>query len=66
MANLRTLKTTAQNKKRGMTLAELSAFVIDAQHMGISGNEKVDVYIGFKANIQRLEVEGPAWNTGEE
>lgn len=58
--NTRAMKSQARDKKLGMTLGELSEFVIDAQHLGIPGDAKVDVLIGFSSNIKQLSVEGEA------
>lgn len=56
--NTRAMKSRARDRKLGMTLEEVSAFVIDAQHLGIPGDTKVEVLIGFSSNIKQLAVEG--------
>ena len=54
----RAMKSQASDKKLGMTLGEVSEFVIDAQHLGIPRDTKVEVLIGFRSNIKQLAVEG--------
>lgn len=58
----RLVRAAAADKSAGMTLGELSAFVIDAQHMGIPSDAKVSVRIGWKSNITLLWAEGEPEN----
>ena len=48
----------AEDKKAGMTLDEVGRFVQHAMRMGMAGDAKVVVRIGFSSQIQRLEITG--------
>lgn len=59
----RAVKSKAVDKKAGMTLGELSEFVIDAQHAGIDRDAKVEVRIGWNSQIQSLSTSSPVENS---
>lgn len=57
-----TIAHRAPDKKAGMTFADLRLFVQDCMHADIPDDTKVEAYVGFRAQIQRIEVtvkEGP-------
>ena len=46
----------AVDKKAGMTLDELAGFVQMAMRQGLPGDSKVSCWVGWRSQIQRLEV----------
>lgn len=54
----RAVGVRANDKKAGMTLSEVSAFVFDALQVGLPGDTKVEVSIGFRSQIQEIRASG--------
>lgn len=50
------LRKHAADKRRGMTLSEVQEFLIDAATQGIPSDARPDAYVGWRAQIQRLEI----------
>lgn len=50
------LRKHAADKRQGMTLSEVQEFLIDAATPGIPADARPDAYVGWRAQIQRLEI----------
>lgn len=51
----RQVGATAANKKRGMTFAELAAFVAEAQETNVAGDARVHVRVNVRGGIKMVE-----------
>lgn len=51
------LGVKAADKKAGMTLDEVARFVQAAMRQGMPGSAKVSCLVGFRAQVQELQVE---------
>jgi hypothetical protein len=49
---------TADDKKQGMTLADLRAFLAEVDRAGIPDTSVVKAAVGFKAQLQKVGVRG--------
>lgn len=46
---------SARNRKSGLTLDELRAFVVQANTAGVPGDSPVHAVVGFRSQVQALE-----------
>lgn len=49
---------TADDKKVGMSLADVRAFLAEVDRAGIPNTAMVGAVVGFKAQLQKLKVTG--------
>lgn len=54
----RTVTATPADKKTGLTLADLAAFIAEANKLGIPDDTKVYTTVGFRDQITKAEVTG--------
>lgn len=58
MISMITLKNSAAEKKKGMTLDELASFVQEAMRQNLPGDAYPKVTVGWKMQIETLTIEG--------
>lgn len=49
---------TADDKKLGMSLADLKAFIAEADRAGIPDSALLAIRVGFKSQLHRIAVKG--------
>lgn len=55
MSVTRMVGARASDLKRGMTFAELAAFVAEAQEAGVTGDARIHVRINVRGGIKTVE-----------
>jgi hypothetical protein len=52
------LSRVADDKKAGMSLGDVRAFLDEADRAGLPDGSKVQAEVGFKAQLRKLKVQG--------
>lgn len=58
MAGQMTAERNADDKKEGMTLADLQEFIDDCYRLNLPIATRVTAYVGWKAQLQRVVATG--------